>query len=81
MMVTTGGRAFASGSASASLRRVSKFPPLAGEVRLLLVRLPAKLLRHARGGGVIDLLVDGGHHAELHQLLDDLDASRLQLLR
>src|SRR3712207_8641829 len=34
----------------------------------------------AGGGVVVDLLVDAGHHAELHQLLDDLDAGGLQLV-
>ena len=53
---------------------------LAGEVRLLLVRLPAERTGHARRGGVVDLLVDSGHQAKLHQLLDDLDAGRLQLV-
>jgi hypothetical protein len=38
----------------------------ARKCRLFRTGLPAERLRHASGGGVIDLLVDRCHHAELH---------------
>jgi hypothetical protein len=53
---------------------------LATEGRFLFQRLPAQALGNASGGREIDLLIDGGHHAHLHQLLDDLNTCGFQHL-
>ncbi len=49
-------------------------------LRYVLVGLPIQVRRDAGSSIEVDLLVDVGHHLELHQFLDDLDRSGLQIV-
>ena len=81
MMVTTGGRVTAlrvgHPFSAAALEVGSR---LLNDFRHLLVGFPSELHGDRVGSVEVDLLIDVGHDADLHQLADDLDGRRLELL-
>jgi hypothetical protein len=79
MMVTTGARG--SCSAASCSAAVSSSVKASGIVQLGRQRLVAHFLDHDHGRFLVQLLVDGDHLAQLHQLLDDLGGLHAHLVR